>query len=419
MLSKIDYCNAIFPCPSPPKCSSILAYKEVKDLYKIIKRNAASVRSTLGGGNHGLLSLVLSANDYAAVPNTAPFTLPTAPINPTFTRGMDAAKAIRRQHTHERSVAKFHELNDVKTILLQQILHSIGTMYLDAFTNEYTSQLNGDISTIFTYVFNNYAKSAQEDIDEQHDLIISLTYDLRDPLVTVYSPINELMKVAEAADNPFTDTQLVKLALAILQSTSDFEETIIDWNSRTAAICTWDNFKPLFKTRRNALSKARGKTMQGAGLQQANLLAEHMQNTMNHMESTIISRLDALEQQEPEANSDNILPDTANFTTNGTTDILEALKKLTANYNKLENCVAQMNNAGTSGVSRDRTNDHPQGQKSSYQQHPRTIINKHCHNHGGCSHTSSSCKNPKNGHKKNATFQNKMGGSIAFCNDAA
>ena len=68
--------------------------------------------------NHGLLGLVLSANDYAAVPNTAPFTLTTAPINPIFKRGMDAAEAIRRQHTHDRSVAKFYELNDVKIILL-------------------------------------------------------------------------------------------------------------------------------------------------------------------------------------------------------------------------------------------------------------------------------------------------------------
>ena len=110
-------------------------------------------------------------------------------------------------------------------------------------------------------MFNNYAKSVQEDIDEQHDLIRSLTYDLRDPLVTIYSPIDELMKVAEAADNPSTDTQLVKLALVIIQTTGNFEETIIHWNSGTAAIHTWANFKPLFETRRNALSKARGKTM--------------------------------------------------------------------------------------------------------------------------------------------------------------
>ena len=170
------------------------------------------------------------------------------------------------------------------------------------------------------------------------------------------------MKVAEASDNPFTDTQLVKFSLAIIQTTGDFEETIIYWNSGTAAIRTWANFKPIFDTRRNALSKARGKTMQGAGLQQANLLGEHMQKTMNHMESTILSRLDALEQQKPEDNSKNIQPDAANFTTDATTDILEALKKLTANYNKLENRVAQMNNAGTSGVSRYCTNYHPQGQ---------------------------------------------------------
>ena len=135
MSSKTDYCNAIFPCPYSPKCSSVLTYKEVKDLYKMIKCNAVSVRSTLGGGNHGLLGLVLSVNDYIAVHNTAPFTLPTVPTNPTFTRGMDAAEAIKKKHTHDRSVAKFHELNDVKTILLQKILHSIGTMYLDAFTN--------------------------------------------------------------------------------------------------------------------------------------------------------------------------------------------------------------------------------------------------------------------------------------------
>ena len=179
--------------------------------------------------------------------------------------------------------------------------------------------------------------------------------------------------MAEAADNPSTDTQLVKLALVIIQTTGNFEETIIHWNSGTASIRKCSNFKPLFGTRRNSLYKARGKTMQGAGLKQANLLAEHMQNTMNHMESTILSCLDALEQQEPEANSDNIPPDAANFTTDATTDILEALKKLTANYNKIENRVAQMNNAGTSGISCDRTNDDPQGQRYSYQQRPRTI----------------------------------------------
>ena len=64
----------------------------------------------------------------------------------------------------------------------------------------------------------------------------SLTYDLCDPLVAVYRPINKLKKVAEATDNPLTDTQLVKLALAILQSTGgDFDATIIDWNLCTAA----------------------------------------------------------------------------------------------------------------------------------------------------------------------------------------
>jgi hypothetical protein len=60
----------------------------------------------------------------------------------------------------------FYEINNVKNILLQQILDSIGTKYLDTFTNEYTRQLNTDIPAIFTYKFNNYAKAVQGDVNE-------------------------------------------------------------------------------------------------------------------------------------------------------------------------------------------------------------------------------------------------------------
>ena len=45
----------------------------------------------------------------------------------------------------------------------------------------------------------------------------------------------------------------------------------------------------------------------------------------------------------------------------------------------------------------------------------RWDIIKYCYSHGACAHPSGSCPNPRKGHKKSATFKNKMGGSLDFC----
>ena len=40
---------------------------------------------------------------------------------------------------------------------------------------------------------------------------------------------------------------------------------------------------------------------------------------------------------------------------------------------------------------------------------------KYCWTHGACAHGSNECKSPTDGHKSEATFENKMGGSSAYC----
>ena len=42
-------------------------------------------------------------------------------------------------------------------------------------------------------------------------------------------------------------------------------------------------------------------------------------------------------------------------------------------------------------------------------------FNKYCWTHGGCAHNGKGCKNKAEGHKDNATFANKMGGSTKNC----
>ena len=41
--------------------------------------------------------------------------------------------------------------------------------------------------------------------------------------------------------------------------------------------------------------------------------------------------------------------------------------------------------------------------------------NMYCWSHGGCGHLGGCCRDKKDGHKDEATFENKMGGSTANC----
>ena len=45
----------------------------------------------------------------------------------------------------------------------------------------------------------------------------------------------------------------------------------------------------------------------------------------------------------------------------------------------------------------------------------RWTIKKYCWTHGACNHNSDECELMAPGHKKEATFRNKIGGNVVFC----
>ena len=46
----------------------------------------------------------------------------------------------------------------------------------------------------------------------------------------------------------------------------------------------------------------------------------------------------------------------------------------------------------------------------------RNVTDKYCWTHGACGHESNQCNAKAHGHQDNATLENRMGGSNAFCN---
>ena len=51
-----------------------------------------------------------------------------------------------------------------------------------------------------------------------------MQYDLLDPLVTLFSEIEDLEQIGIAANSPYTPYQLITFALQIIKNTRDFED---------------------------------------------------------------------------------------------------------------------------------------------------------------------------------------------------
>ena len=67
-----------FPIPKLTKVVGKPNYSAILKIDEELKKNAASVRTTLGGGNHGHLGLLMTPAEYTQISH-APFVRPAIP----------------------------------------------------------------------------------------------------------------------------------------------------------------------------------------------------------------------------------------------------------------------------------------------------------------------------------------------------
>ena len=123
-----DFTNAF-----PTQVSPIVGeptYATLKTLKDQLKANAASVPTTLGGGNHGYLGLILSPATYATISQTAfiePAYLGQHPAIPGGTSAANTSAIIRR---HTEDTRQWREFKNVSTALKNQLLSAVEDIYV-------------------------------------------------------------------------------------------------------------------------------------------------------------------------------------------------------------------------------------------------------------------------------------------------
>lgn len=407
----IDYINTKFEYKEIKKIHGEPEYESIKILFDQIKANAASVPSDLGGGSHGHLGLVLTPEKYALVSNE-PFKRPEHPGTLDIPARATAPQIAAAQDDHTEAMRVFREVLNVEAALRQQIVSAIEDKYLKAIRNRTTNAITMSVSDIImVHLFGTYGSIDPDKLETEEKKVKEATYDPREPIDELYLMIEDLVDMSEAANCPYTQNQTINMGYIILRRTGQFTDSLKTWIRKAQNQKTWINFKVHFSTAQRELKQlglvTLGDTMQ---FQQANIIQQMVLAAVQ--EAVSENKLVPAQVQEPTQVPTENPFQTANATRQDTLLplLIQQVQSMQETMNNLQrNMSNQQNNSYRNFPSNTINNNNNNMQQRNTRDNRANL--KYCWTHGCCYHSGKECTRKAQGHKEEATFENRLGGN--------
>ena len=188
-------------------------------VWRQLKRNAQRIPTTLGGGNHGYLALLVTAIEYLNIPGTTAFNKPGAPgiFRPVGTRGAvgagvrtrsgrgaaapgggpgplippTSAEITIQKAVYDENLRQYNEVQCVETLLRNQLINAFDAQYLDALRDS-NDMINLPIDSIMQFLIRTYGQISEEHYMSMEDEIKELVYEPTLPVDIVFNKIDFL-----------------------------------------------------------------------------------------------------------------------------------------------------------------------------------------------------------------------------------
>ena len=211
---------------------------------------------------------------------------------------------------HKSNLRFFRETVDVQKALTKQIVQVIDAKYLNSLRNRMRNTINVDVHNILLHLMSRCGVVKDDTLGEREQKVRKMQYDLLDPLVVLFSEIEDLKQLGIAASNPYTTSQLIVFALQIIKNARDFEDGMKLWHRQPNVDKTWSNFKLHFEDEHASLRRVWGTTMRITAYHQASLLSTQVLNGVKAVKTSVINALYMLSTNDE--NEENIPPPSEN-----------------------------------------------------------------------------------------------------------
>ena len=402
-------------------------------LTREVKANAMAVHSTLGGGAHGHLGLVLSNAQYANLSPT-PFVRPVFPAPLVIPTGTTAVAANAIERNYKESLRLFREVMGVENALKQQLIKAVDSSFLEAIRDPVTYVLEGTIADNLTFLMTTYGRVTPEMLNDENDKITTTIYNPALPIDVIFNKIIALSELAEAANIPYSQQQKITIAYNILNRSGRFVSDIKEWKRKPAIERTWINLKTHFRRAHDELRETSNDTLQA--MQHANIAQQVIEGIGHLIPPTSTNEPPPptstptvptnLSPAPPSATDTIVSPltntGTAFYSTEQNMIIPSLIQQMTQMQSMMMNMqtsiCGSVNETQASGRGKNR-NGRGRGRGRGNGNGGRTgylPLTHYCWTHGWCRHNGTECSAPAEGHKPEATRNNRMGGSARNLN---
>ena len=409
--ANVDYITSVFEFPVLTKITGRPQYSNLKTIKDELKANAGKVQCDLGGGNNGHLGLLLKPAEYTHVNPTAY----VRPVHPgvVIPIGGSQIENTNLRAAYNEELRLFREANAVEEALTKQLSDALPPHYLKKYRNVHSNKISSPIRDILDELFTTYGAITDEELSERENTLRARIFDITHPLVELYNATEELQEIAIASSSPFTDKQMVSIGLKLIRNMNDYEKARGEWMAKPSVDKTWTTFKTHFDDAYSYLLGLRGETMRNTAFQQqANMLSSLITEVNEQREvdkAEMFRFVDDAKSSILDAMS--TVPSLLSADSDSASDLTPPSVQ-TANVTQQDQIQLQMLQI------LERIDKKLDERKPSTQTRTRRVLTSYCWTHGAGNHKSADCRNKKDGHKDNATFDNRMNGSSAFCRAA-
>ena len=399
MLNKIsiDNINGLFSTAKNdmPKISSPghrPTYTSLQNFQTILNRNARNVPSHQSH-QLGHLGLVIKTEDYKTLNNNTEWTDPTAPATkprkPNTPAGettdpFAAQDAIRAWHEERNTWTTFQLTQEA---LRNMIITNVDDQYIHKLKNELTEYATVTPLQLMTHLWDQYGEIDESDRTE-NEMRMKTPWMPPSPIEDLFKQLRDGQKFAEKGGETISNDLLIRYGLEVIGMTGLFTKECTKWCKHSRADKTWDKFQAYFTEKVQDYTKNSTASTATYTAAQVEEIIQHYQNDNNQ---NTVQQLDT----QPAANAITAADITALVT--------EAINAATKNTT-----------AGTQNGNNNNKKKPLLCQGYNDKNEPVT----YCWTHGvtkNLRHTSSTCSRKAEGHKDNATLNNRMGGSDKTC----
>ena len=396
MSLSVDDIVGKFPHKKLPVIQGEPTYATINDVMQIMYANAAAVPTSLGGGKHGHIGLVMKDSLYATISPDA-FIVPEPPgpfphFSPQVRYTQVQRDDIVRQHKEAMRIA--NNCINVDLALKAQLCEAVQDIYLEEKHNRYTGYLNVSTKELMDHLLKRYGKITDGDLQINKEKM-NEPLDPSIPIDMYFKRLDDCMQYAADADMPFSERQILQTAYHAMHASGLYTDACSKWRKRNENTKTWIAFKTTFASEYHDLKEQQHFNASSMGYHTANAVTAQVPPPMQLTE--------ALDQLALATTSDREV----------LTQLTLANAELTKTNKKLVEQMAEVVQAIKNLADADTKREEARVAKVK-EYNMKFDPNGYCWSHGYKvipTHTSATCTDKKAGHKDAATRANPMGGS--------